>query len=117
MSSVLAGKTTLLNILQNRPQTNGTVNKSNRVLSKTIPTIGVNHYDIVLNKVKGNKAELSLKEYGGQLAPLWTTYLKQQQPPFSLIYLVDAADISKVSETSVHLVETLQQLTVTKSNC
>ena len=115
MSSVLAGKTTLLNILQNRPQTNGTVNKSNRVLSKTIPTIGVNHYDIVLNKVKGNKAELSLKEYGGQLAPLWTTYLKQQQPPFSLIYLVDAADISKVSETSVHLIETLEQLTVTKN--
>ena len=80
------------------------------MLAKTIPTIGVNHFDIVLNKTKVKK-ELSIKEYGGQLAPLWTTYLNQQAPGFSLIYLVDAADSSKVAETSVHLIETLEQLT------
>ena len=100
----------MLNILENK-KSNATVEGSRRLLSKTLPTVGINHFDINLDKFKA-KHLIELKEYGGQLAPLWTTYLRQHKSR-NILYLVDCADLTKLPEASVHLVEVLEQI----NNC
>ena len=89
MGSANCGKTTLLKILDNDGKQTGTIEGSKRVLIKTLPTIGVNHFDIVLRNLR-SEIRLTVKEYGGVLAPLWTTYLKQQNlRTTSILYMVD----------------------------
>jgi len=107
MGATSSGKTTLLNILENK-KSNATVEGSQRVLIKTLPTVGINHFYINRDIIR-NKSAVELKEYGGQLAPLWTTYLRQQRSK-NILYLVDCADLAKLPETSIHLVEVLEQI-------
>ena len=100
MGSANCGKTTLLKILENNDgKQTGTIEGSTRVLIKTLPTIGVNHFDIVLRNLR-SEIRLTIKEYGGVLAPLWTTYLKQLNlRTTSILYMVDCSDPTKLPET------------------
>jgi len=118
MGSTNCGKTTLLKILENNDgKQTGTIEGSTRVLIKTLPTIGVNHFDIVLRNLR-SEIRLTVKEYGGVLAPLWTTYLKQQNlRTTSILYMVDCSDPTKLPETSVHLIDILRELTLRQCPC
>ena len=108
-----SGKTSLLNTLQNKAE-NATVAQDTTLVAKTIPTVGANHFtsvklDLPQSYLKSKaKQGLQVTEYGGQLAPLWTTYLRRHAGPLALIFVADCSDVSRIAETAVHLVELLE---------
>lgn len=62
-----SGKTTLLKKLQNAEGVDYTYSP--------VPTIGTNIYDINYLNKNGKKQVVSIREVGGEMAPLWGNYL------------------------------------------
>lgn len=119
-----SGKTTLLSILQNKLE-NGTFQSEDstdqttvntHLLGKSIPTIGANNFVIHTHRVQSylvkpvvkDSSVVDVKEYGGELAPNWTSYLKRYSK-LNLIYVIDCSDATKIGETAVHLVDIVEQ--------
>jgi len=71
-----------------------------------VPTVGVNIYNKTINTGK-RKLSLSIRELGGELAPLWVEYLKTET---SLIFVVDTENLGQVGLVAVKLCECLAQL-------
>ena len=61
-----SGKTTLLKKLQDAEGIDYTHNP--------VPTIGTNIYDVNYVNKNGKKQILSIREVGGEMAPLWSNY-------------------------------------------
>lgn len=62
-----SGKTTLLKKLQKAEGIDNTYSP--------VPTIGTNIYDVYYTNKHGKKQMLSIREVGGEMAPLWHNYL------------------------------------------
>lgn len=62
-----SGKTTLLKKLQDVEGVDNTFSP--------VPTIGTNLYDIGYLNKQGKKQVISIREIGGEMAPLWHNYL------------------------------------------
>ena len=92
-----SGKTLLLKLL--------TDNKFNQD-SVLVPTVGVNIYNREVKYGK-KKVSVSIRELGGELAPLWVEYLKSET---CLIFVVDTQNLGQVGLVAVKLCECLAQL-------
>ena len=75
VGSTGSGKTILLKNLE-RKEEEGDCDW-HELVSSTIPTVGINHFEIGGSKC-GISGEVNVKELGGELAQNWGLYLKQQ---------------------------------------
>lgn len=66
----------------------------------TVPTVGTNLVKLTLSR----KMELTLRELGGCMAPIWTNYLSDCK---SLVYVVDLSNPAHVSATCVQILDLL----------
>uniref|UniRef100_A0A2A4JB41 ADP-ribosylation factor-like protein 16 n=1 Tax=Heliothis virescens TaxID=7102 RepID=A0A2A4JB41_HELVI len=87
-----SGKTTLLKKLQNAEGIDNTYSP--------VPTIGTNIYDIYYINKHGKKQMLSIREVGGEMAPLWHNYLDGIE---KVIYVVDTSNLCQISAAAVLL--------------
>lgn len=69
-----SGKTTLLKKLQEAEGIDNTYSP--------VPTIGTNIYDVNYLNKHGKKQTMSVREVGGEMAPLWTNYLDGTEKVF-----------------------------------
>ena len=82
-----AGKTLLLSLLRDR-----TFDKDTQLVS----TVGVNIFRLELSiQGKRKKETVDVRELGGQLAPVWTDYIKRES---SVIFVVDSSNLGQVSD-------------------
>lgn len=97
-----AGKTVLLKAL---------CDQENFSLDKfVLPTVGVNIFRYPLPKSvgKGRKqASLDIRELGGELAPIWQSYLSKET---KVIFVINTQALSQVALVGVKLTECLSQL-------
>ncbi|XP_075991057.1 ADP-ribosylation factor-like protein 16 [Anticarsia gemmatalis] len=87
-----SGKTTLMKKLQNAEGIDDTFSP--------VPTIGTNLYDIYYLNKHGKKQMLSIREIGGEMAPLWHNYLDGVE---KVIYVVDTSNLCQISAAAVLL--------------
>ncbi|KAG6457754.1 hypothetical protein O3G_MSEX010487 [Manduca sexta] len=87
-----SGKTTLLKKLQDAEGIDNTYSP--------VPTIGTNIYDIYYVNKSGKKQMLSVREIGGEMAPLWSNYLDGVE---KVIYVVDTSNLCQISAAAVLL--------------
>ncbi|KAJ0180856.1 hypothetical protein K1T71_002941 [Dendrolimus kikuchii] len=87
-----SGKTTLLKKLQDAEGIDNTYSP--------VPTIGTNIYDIYYTNKSGKKQMLSIREVGGEMAPLWSNYLDGVE---KIIYVVDTSNLCQISAAAVLL--------------
>ncbi|XP_013187937.1 uncharacterized protein LOC106132911 isoform X1 [Amyelois transitella] len=87
-----SGKTTLLKKLQNAEGIDYTYSP--------VPTIGTNIYDVHYFNKHGKKQVLSVREVGGEMAPLWGNYLDGVE---KIIYVVDTSNLCQISAAAVLL--------------
>ena len=91
---------------------------------KTLPTVGVNHFqvDVSLRHAKKQKKKkkpgtgfelVTVRELGGELACAWTSYIQLDR---DLIYVIDISDLTSVSNACIHLIKILEHLAVADSN-
>ena len=97
VGGVGSGKTLLLKLLADRAFDPD---------SLLVPTVGVNIYSLALRSGK-RKVSVSIRELGGELAPLWGEYLKTET---CLIFVVDTQNLGQVGLVAVKLCECLAQL-------
>lgn len=62
-----SGKTTLLKKLQDAEGIDNTYSP--------VPTIGTNIFDVYYTNKNGKRQMLTIREIGGEIAPLWNNYL------------------------------------------
>lgn len=123
-----SGKSTLLNILEGNLD-NAKCQEYQDLLSKTIATTGVDHFTFEVQRLQPSylyhsqknqdrRVKISLKELGGQIAPLWNSYIDQGAKSWrlDLIFVIDSSDRAKFSDAGVHLVEILDRLKESKSS-
>lgn len=92
------GKTTLLKRLSSCTARGSYTNLDET--PSTIPTVGTNLVNITLSR----KKEITLRELGGCMGPIWKNYFKD----FSvLLYLVDMSNKTQVSSSCIQLLEVL----------
>lgn len=75
----------------------------------TLPTVGVNMYQLE-RKTKGARRKtqtVDIRELGGELSPLWTNYVKNEN---NLIFVIDSENLGQLALVCVKLAECLQQL-------
>ncbi|XP_023204800.1 ADP-ribosylation factor-like protein 16 isoform X3 [Xiphophorus maculatus] len=65
----------------------------------TLPTVGTNLTDLTLKKKK-----VTVREIGGCMGPIWPSYF---QDCFSVIFMVDSANIVQISSSCVQLLSVL----------
>uniref|UniRef100_A0A1A7WL33 ADP-ribosylation factor-like 16 n=2 Tax=Iconisemion striatum TaxID=60296 RepID=A0A1A7WL33_9TELE len=65
----------------------------------TLPTVGTNLTDFTLNKKK-----VTVRELGGCMGPIWPSYFTDC---FSLIFVVDSANIAQISSSCIQLLSVL----------
>ncbi|XP_028167624.1 ADP-ribosylation factor-like protein 16 [Ostrinia furnacalis] len=87
-----AGKTTLLKKLQDAEGIDNTYSP--------VPTIGTNIYDVHFLNKHGKKQTLSIREVGGEMAPLWSNYLDGVE---KIIFVVDTSNLCQISAAAVML--------------
>ncbi|XP_028029703.1 ADP-ribosylation factor [Bombyx mandarina] len=87
-----SGKTTLMKKLEHAEGIDYTYSP--------VPTIGTNIYDIHYLNKNGKKQMLSVREVGGEMAPLWNNYLDGVE---KIIYVVDTSNLCQISEATVLL--------------
>ncbi|CAB3259331.1 unnamed protein product [Arctia plantaginis] len=87
-----SGKTTLLKKLQDVDSVDNTFSP--------VPTIGTNLYDIGYLNKQGKKQMISIREIGGEMAPLWHNYLDGIE---KVIYVVDTSNLCQISGAAVLL--------------
>ncbi|XP_023342107.1 ADP-ribosylation factor-like protein 16 [Eurytemora carolleeae] len=67
---------------------------------ETLPTTGVNIFNLEFKK-PGNKTKtVSIRELGGILCPLWSSYLEKE---IYIIYVVDSANLGQVAQVGCTL--------------
>lgn len=69
-------------------------------LPSTIPTVGTNLVNVSL----GKKCEITIRELGGSMAPIWHSYYKECR---FLIFVVDLSNRMQISAVCVQLLHTL----------
>jgi len=74
--------------------------------SQLVPTVGVNLYNLGLKSGKKSCA-VSVRELGGELAPLWGEYLKTET---CLVFVVNTQNLGQVGLVGVKLCQCLEQL-------
>lgn len=100
-----------------------------------LPTVGINHYDVNIATSADKEREdinsatrcfpfligslskptdyfLSIREFGGALAPAWQSYLRStlescDGKKCGIVFLVDISCASRFAEAGVHLLDTL----------
>ncbi|XP_026727477.1 ADP-ribosylation factor-like protein 16 [Trichoplusia ni] len=87
-----SGKTTLLKKLQKAEGIDNTYSP--------VPTIGTNIYDVYYTNKNGKKQMLSIREVGGEMAPLWHNYLDGVE---KVIYVIDTSNLCQISAAAVLL--------------
>eukprot|EP00128_Syssomonas_multiformis_P010376 Colp12_sorted_trinity150504_noHs@34644 len=91
-----AGKTLLVRQLRSLCA----AKKANEPFSpNTVPTVGAD-----LHEINDGKRTFSIRELGGAMAPVWEKYFKDCS---TIIYLLDMANMVKLSEGIVNLMEVL----------
>ncbi|KAM4717651.1 ADP-ribosylation factor-like protein 16 isoform 1-T1 [Anableps anableps] len=65
----------------------------------TLPTVGTNLTDLTLKKKK-----VTVREIGGCMGPIWPSYF---QDCFSVIFMVDSANIVQISSSCIQLLSVL----------
>ncbi|MED6244004.1 hypothetical protein ATANTOWER_024335 [Ataeniobius toweri] len=65
----------------------------------TLPTVGTNLTDLILKKKK-----VTVREIGGCMGPIWPSYF---QDCFSVIFVVDSANIVQISSSCIQLLSVL----------
>jgi len=75
----------------------------------TQPTVGVNIFQLARKQPGSRKLKqtVDIRELGGELCPLWTTYVKNEE---NVIFVIDSENVSQVSQIGVKLAECLGQL-------
>ncbi|XP_071813406.1 ADP-ribosylation factor-like protein 16 isoform X2 [Apostichopus japonicus] len=66
----------------------------------TIPTVGTNLSNLTVEK----KREVTVRELGGAMAPIWPTYLNDTNV---ILFMVDASSPSQISASTILLLTTL----------
>ncbi|XP_066291518.1 ADP-ribosylation factor-like protein 16 isoform X2 [Branchiostoma lanceolatum] len=66
----------------------------------TIPTVGTN----LVNVQVGKKTELTVRELGGSMGPIWHSYYKDCK---LLLFMVDASNAAQLSASTIQLLTTL----------
>ena len=92
-----SGKTLLLKLL---------VDRNFEQDSVIVPTIGVNIFNKDI-KCRKKKISVSIRELGGELAPLWVEYLQTET---SLIFVVNTLNLGQLGLVAVKLCECLALL-------
>jgi len=92
-----SGKTLLLKLLCDKQ-----FNKDTAL----VPTVGVNLYNKDIKSGK-KRAIVSIRELGGELAPLWLEYLRSET---SLIFVINTLNLGQLGLVGVKLCECLSQL-------
>lgn len=87
LGPVGAGKTLLLKKLQDTETIDDT--------TTTVPTVGTNIFN-----VKVNEKNYQIREVGGSMAPIWSTYFNDID---KVIYVVDASNLCQISAAGVLL--------------
>lgn len=87
LGPVGSGKTLLLKCLQNNEKIDNT--------TTAVPTMGTNIFTV---KTEGK--EYTIRELGGNMAPLWPMYFKDVE---KVLYVVDASNLCQISAASVLL--------------
>ncbi|XP_071813407.1 ADP-ribosylation factor-like protein 16 isoform X3 [Apostichopus japonicus] len=91
------GKTLLLKRLK-KISSDGTVTFTD--VPATIPTVGTNLSNLTVEK----KREVTVRELGGAMAPIWPTYLNDTNV---ILFMVDASSPSQISASTILLLTTL----------
>ncbi|XP_063230923.1 ADP-ribosylation factor-like protein 16 isoform X1 [Bacillus rossius redtenbacheri] len=92
-----AGKTLLLKRLQGKEIVD--------VTSSTVPTVGT-----TLTNVRfGNNKEVTIREVGGAMAPIWNNYFAGVK---KIIYVVDASNLCQIAAAGILLYTILADPTV-----
>jgi hypothetical protein len=65
-------------------------------VSSTVPTVGTNLVTVRL----GNQKEMTIREIGGAMAPIWRNYYYGIQ---RIVYVVDASNLCQISAAGVLL--------------
>ncbi|KAL4713561.1 hypothetical protein ACJJTC_006149 [Scirpophaga incertulas] len=87
-----SGKTTLLKKLQGAEGIDNTYSP--------VPTVGTNIYDVPCLTKQGRKTTVCIREVGGEMAPLWGSYLDGIE---KVIFVVDTSNLCQISEAAVLL--------------
>ncbi|CAG9783366.1 unnamed protein product [Diatraea saccharalis] len=85
-----SGKTTLLKKLQDAEGIDNTYSP--------VPTIGTNIYDIHYLNKHGKKQTVTVREVGGEMAPLWNNYLDGIE---KVVFVVDTSNLCQISAAAV----------------
>lgn len=94
-----AGKTLLLSLLEDK-----TFNPDTCL----VPTVGVNIFTLHYTTEVGKKrAEIQVRELGGELCPLWSDYLKIER---NVIFVINSQDLSRAGLVAIKLCEALSSL-------
>lgn len=89
---------------------------------KTLPTVGVNHYQVDVSLIRSGKKKkkksdsseiVVVRELGGELACAWTSYIQSDR---DLIFLIDLSDLISTSSACIHLIKLLEHLAIAESN-
>ncbi|XP_037964438.2 ADP-ribosylation factor-like protein 16 [Plutella xylostella] len=99
-----SGKTTLLKKLQDVEEIDNTYSP--------VPTMGTNIFDLHYLDKAGKKQMMSIREVGGEMAPLWTNYLDGVQ---KIVYVVDTSNLCQISAAAVQLYTILAEPRLTKA--
>ena len=76
--------------------------------SPLVPTVGVNIFRVTTGTArKDKKVEISVRELGGELCPLWRDYLRSES---NVIFVINSQDLSKAGLVAVKLCEALAEL-------
>ncbi|XP_072044629.1 ADP-ribosylation factor-like protein 16 [Amphiura filiformis] len=92
------GKTLLLKRLQNYASKNSFTEMED--VPATIPTVGTNLANININKRK----ELTVRELGGTMAPIWPSYFSDAS---IIIFVIDASNRVQISAACIELLSVL----------
>ncbi|XP_078427346.1 ADP-ribosylation factor-like protein 16 isoform X1 [Cetorhinus maximus] len=65
----------------------------------TLPTVGTNLTDIMVNKKR-----ITIRELGGCMAPIWPSYYRDCE---AVIFMIDAANPTQVSSSCIQLLSVL----------
>lgn len=125
IGAIGSGKTTLLRKLQDTTDEE----------SEPLPTVGINHFNAAVSqsqdqlperdsisrcfsvfasafKKEAHKQTLTIREFGGALAPAWTNYLTgifdNKEETVGIIYVIDVSTTAKISEVGVHLIDIVE---------
>lgn len=96
------GKTLLLKTLQtgNYHVSKGSTVEARDDVPATIPTTGTNLINIVVHK----KKEVTVRELGGSMGPIWNKYYKDVD---AILFMVDVSNRCQISAACIQLLEML----------